>query len=167
MLVSLESTETVSLIVLEVEVTFDVSTNSSCISQVMQTHNICSRLDSTASSRQRNDSKLFYKIVCSKIKGAKSKATSNKSKTANNDANVIVEYDRVNVVHYKHETLNSVELVYTESVQDSRPYILCAILRQVDLKTPGNLKKFLNIQVSDKLMCSFIFEKKNVSIFID
>jgi hypothetical protein len=27
-----------------------------------------------------------------------------------------------------------------------RPYILCAIFKQIDLETPGNFKKFLNIQ---------------------
>ena len=81
--------------------------------------------------------------------GAKAKAGAKSKGGANNEANnVIVEYDLIKVIHFKHEKLNSVELVYTESVQDSRPFILCAILRQLDLKTPGNLKKFLNIQVS-------------------
>lgn len=75
--------------------------------------------------------------------GAKPKGGANKE-----TANVIVEYDLIKVVHFKHDKLNSIELIYTESVQDSRPFILCAILRQLDLKTPGNLKKFLNIQVN-------------------
>jgi hypothetical protein len=78
--------------------------------------------------------------------GVGKKVAAKKGGANNNGDNVIVDYDLVKVMHYKHEGLNGIELVYTESVQDSRPFILCAILRQIDLKTPGNLKKFLNIQ---------------------
>ncbi len=87
--------------------------------------------------------------------GAKAKAGA-KPKGGNSEAvNVIVEYDLVKVLHFKHEKLNSVELSYTDSVQEFRPFILCAILRHLDLKTPGNLKKFLNIQVEIRFFNRF------------
>jgi len=34
----------------------------------------------------------------------------------------------------------------TESVIDVRPFMVCCIIRHLDLETPGNFKKFLNIQ---------------------
>jgi hypothetical protein len=89
------------------------------------------------------------------IEESKAKAGA-KTKGGNSEAvNVIVEYDLVKVLHFKHEKLNSVELSYTDSVQEFHPSILCAILRHLDLKTPGNLKKFLNIQVEIRFFTRF------------
>ena len=93
------------------------------------------------------ESKNKAKSGAQKPKVAKSKAGDA------NGANVVVEYDLVRVLHYnnlKNEKLNGIEVVFSDSVADARPYIVCAILRDIDLKTPGNLKKFLNIQVNLK-----------------
>lgn len=50
------------------------------------------------------------------------------------------------VLHSQDQKHPSREVVLSESGVETRPFILCAILRQLDLETPGNIKKFLNIQ---------------------
>lgn len=80
----------------------------------------------------------------------KPKSTSSgKSQSAKNGNknNVEPDYDLIKVLHFNDKDLNSIELILDETVSGLRPFIICAILRNVDLETPGNYKKFLNIQV--------------------
>lgn len=75
-----------------------------------------------------------------------SKAAGGKSKRQS-ESQMIVDYDLIQVYHFNDKTMTSVELVLDESVDKLRPYIVCTILRDIDLETEGNYKKFLNIQV--------------------
>jgi Leucine-rich repeat (LRR) protein len=57
------------------------------------------------------------------------------------------EYNLIKVAHFNQENLPSREVLYNESVKDLRPFILCSIIRGLDLSENGNFKKFLTIQV--------------------
>ena len=58
-----------------------------------------------------------------------------------------VEYDLIKVLHLNQIKTVCSEVTMTESVIDVRPFMVCCIIRHLDLETPGNFKKFLNIQV--------------------
>ena len=58
-----------------------------------------------------------------------------------------IEYDLIKVLHFNQIKNVCNEVTMTESVIDLRPFMICCIIRQLDLETPGNFKKFLNIQV--------------------
>ena len=97
-------------------------------------------------------------------------AASSKGKSKNNAASFVVEYDLVKVLHCNDAQNKSVEVCCSETVADIRPYILCAIIRNLDFKTPGNLKKFnCNSLESNflekKILFCFITNKSN-SIFL-
>lgn len=94
--------------------------------------------------------RIYIEESKSKPKSAQASkpAASAKGKSKNNAASFVVEYDLVKVLHCNDAQNKSVEVCCSETVVDIRPYILCAIIRNLDFKTPGNLKKFLNIQVN-------------------
>jgi hypothetical protein len=74
-------------------------------------------------------------------------------------ADLCVEYDKINVLHLNHVPSNVTnkivhnKIVYDETIQEIRPFILGCICRDLDLETAGNFKKFLNIQtkIQDEL----------------
>lgn len=79
------------------------------------------------------------------------KGAGGKSKMGAGIKSFEVEYDLIKVYHFNDKNMTSLELVLDDSVTQVRPFIICAILRGIDLETPGNYKKFLNIQVKYKL----------------
>ncbi|RMZ96192.1 leucine-rich repeat-containing 47-like [Brachionus plicatilis] len=58
----------------------------------------------------------------------------------------VTEYDLIKVYHCQDQQFISKEIRISDSVNDVRPFILCAIFRSIDLETAGNLKKFLSLQ---------------------
>ncbi len=68
-------------------------------------------------------------------------------------ADAILEFDRINVLHFNYSETdttvlnNKIVLEESTGVQEIRPHILCCVCRNLDLETSGNFKKFLNIQV--------------------
>jgi len=49
-------------------------------------------------------------------------------------------------MYFDEKNLKGRQITLLPRVLPVRPHILCCIVRQIDLKTPGNLKKFLNLQ---------------------
>ncbi|CAF3572085.1 unnamed protein product [Rotaria sp. Silwood1] len=55
--------------------------------------------------------------------------------------------DKIEILHFDQPgDLKGKQITILPRVVNVRPYILCCIVRNIDLATPGNLKKFLNIQ---------------------
>lgn len=85
----------------------------------------------------------------------------NKKKT-----DAIIEFDRINVLHANFSQADTpvfntkVVLEESSGVQEIRPHILCCVCRNIDLESPGNFKKFLNIQtkIQDE-----VCEKRNLA----
>ena len=58
-----------------------------------------------------------------------------------------IDYDLIKVLHLNQVKTPCNEVTMSDTVAEIRPFIVCCIIRQLDLETPGNFKKFLNIQV--------------------
>jgi len=55
--------------------------------------------------------------------------------------------DQIQIMHYDQEgDLKGKQITLLPRVISVRPFILCCIVRHLDFATPGNLKKFLNLQ---------------------
>ncbi|CAF3832853.1 unnamed protein product, partial [Rotaria sordida] len=55
--------------------------------------------------------------------------------------------DKIEILHFDQPgDLKGRQITLLPRVINVRPHILCCIVRNIDLATPGNLKKFLNIQ---------------------
>ena len=92
--------------------------------------------------------RIYAEECKSKPKTANSAANKKKAGGKNQLDSFQVEYDLIKVLHSQNEAFPSREIVISDTVEKLRPHIVCAILRQVNLETPGNFKKFLNIQVT-------------------
>ena len=93
--------------------------------------------------------KAYAEQCKNKPKSAANKTNAKSSNKLGQAQSFEVEYDLIEVFHFNNKSLSSLELVLDDSVNEIRPFILCAILRGVDLEKEGNYKKFLNIQVRD------------------
>ncbi|CAM4950946.1 unnamed protein product [Rotaria socialis] len=55
--------------------------------------------------------------------------------------------NKIEILHYDQPgDLKGRQITILPRVLNVRPHILCCIVRNIDLETPGNLKKFLNLQ---------------------
>jgi len=54
--------------------------------------------------------------------------------------------DKIHVMYFDEGNSKGKQITILPRVLTIRPHILCCIVREIDLKTPGNLKKFLNLQ---------------------
>ncbi len=95
-----------------------------------------------------------YVEECKKSK-SKKPATSNNSliaqKKTKKAADLITEFDRINVLHFNHSQqpiINKVVMEEATAILEIRPFIICCICKDLDLETGGNFKKFLTIQVN-------------------
>lgn len=81
-------------------------------------------------------------------KAPKKPAAAGAKKPIKNGSVEVTEFDLVNVLHFNtnSEELKSKEVCFLESVQEERPFILCCIIRNLNLETEGNFKNFLSIQ---------------------
>ncbi|UJR11692.1 hypothetical protein I4U23_015873 [Adineta vaga] len=74
------------------------------------------------------------------------KPTSQQKQQQGKQAEQIVQ-DKIEILHFdQSEDLKGRQITLLPRVINVRPHILCCILRNIDLVTPGNLKKFLNLQ---------------------
>ena len=81
----------------------------------------------------------------------KTPTQSNESKSKKKAAEQATEYDLIKVLHVnnlKDANLNGREVQLNDNLKGVRPFIICAIVRNLDLDKPGIFKKFLTIQVS-------------------
>jgi Leucine-rich repeat (LRR) protein len=86
----------------------------------------------------------------SKKKPSRESIESNKKgRKSESTAETAVDYSLINILHFNTNTAEfpAKEVVYADSVASIRPYIVCCIVRNLDFKTPDNLKKFLALQV--------------------
>lgn len=94
---------------------------------------------------------IFEYLEKAYVEQSKNKPKSEASKTNKSKQSQLQsfqqEYDLIKVFHFNEKGLTSLELVMDDSIEKLRPYIVCVILRGLDLESEGNYKKFLNIQV--------------------
>ena len=90
-------------------------------------------------------------------KGKKGKKNS-VSRDADEEDDVETLSDMIDVLHMKTES-PTVE-VDLEAVAEVRPYIVCCIVRSLDLSRDGNLKKFIQLQTK---LHDTVCEKRNAS----
>lgn len=97
---------------------------------------------------------IFEYLEKAYVEQLKNKPKSEASKTSNTGKSkqsqlqsFQQEYDLIKVFHFNEKGLPSLELVMDDSIEKLRPFIVCVILRGLDLESDGNYKKFLNIQV--------------------
>ena len=90
-----------------------------------------------------------YVEECKKQPKKPPTTAANVKKTGKNGSTEVTEFDLVNVLHFNtnSEELKSKEVLFLESVEKERPFILCCIIRNLNLETEGNFKNFLSIQV--------------------
>lgn len=89
-------------------------------------------------------------------KSSSKKTTANVSliakKKQKKSADSIIQFDRINVLHYNHdqpkpnELQNKLVIDETTDVLTLRPFIICCICKGLNLEAPGLFKKFLTIQ---------------------
>ena len=93
--------------------------------------------------------RIYVEELKTKPKAAsKNQVAAAKKKSGKNVSEAVVEYDLVKVIHHAQVKTNPIEVVYDEcTVSSVRPFAVFCVVRNIDLNTPGNLKKFLNIQV--------------------
>jgi hypothetical protein len=96
------------------------------------------------------------RLYVDEMKSKPSKSASNGTSSANKDSLIAkkkkaavqqVEYDLVKVLHLNQMKTDCNQVTMTDAVVEVRPFMVCCIIRQLDLETAGNFKKFLNIQV--------------------
>ena len=87
------------------------------------------------------------------------------SKPAKNAPPPVTEFDSIKVLHFNNanDKLKSKEVCFLDSVSSERPFIICCIIRNLNLEKEGSLKTFLSIQVRvlkntiNKLNLTFFF----------
>ena len=108
------------------------------------------RLKKLIEQDQKIKSILDYlkKIYDEEAKSKPKKTSADKAKNSRTSKTSIVqEFDLLKVVHFNDEKLTSKQVMIMDTVNEVRPYILCTILRDIDLESGNNFKKFLTIQV--------------------
>ena len=89
------------------------------------------------------------KSKTAKAKTAAAKASAATAAAAAATAPALVEYDLVKVLHHSYDEslkCKQVSVASESELANVRPHILCTIIRNVDLESEGNFKKFLAIQ---------------------
>jgi Leucine-rich repeat (LRR) protein len=127
------------------------------------------RLKKLIEQDQKTKSILDYlkKIYDEEAKSKPKKTSTDKAKNnRTSKTSLVQEYDLLKVVHFNDEKLTSKQVMIMDTVNEVRPYILCTILRDIDLESGNNLKNFLTIQVCFCLYKnSKIYNKSTTSIF--
>ncbi len=83
----------------------------------------------------------MFEILAAKPKGRGKKGKKHNSKSDGDKADEEPQF----VI--KVERSEEFKVVIKQSVTDVRPYIVCAIAKQIDLGQPEMFKKFINMQV--------------------
>jgi hypothetical protein len=88
------------------------------------------------------------KVYVEECKKAPKKTGGLKKTTPAAASSVVTEFDLIKVLHFNasSEKLKSKEVQFVDSVGNERPFIICCIVRNLNLEKEGNFKKFLTIQ---------------------
>lgn len=94
--------------------------------------------------------RIYQEEAKSKPKSANGKQDQSNSLIAKKKKAAVqqIQYDLIKVLHVSHQPTTMNEITMSDSVAEIRPFIIACIIRFLDLETPGNFKKFLNIQVN-------------------
>ncbi len=90
-------------------------------------------------------------------KGKKGKKNSVSRDDDDEDDDVAMLSDLIDVIHMKDE---SPTVVVEDAVKEIRPYIVCCIVRDLDLAKEGNFKKFIQLQTR---LHDTVCEKRNAA----
>lgn len=86
-----------------------------------------------------------YEEECKQAAKNTSKSAKNAKKSNRKDTNPSAYYEHDVLIHSFND-LTSKQVFYDENVSQVRPYIVCCIIKNLDLNSVGNFKRFLNIQ---------------------
>jgi Leucine-rich repeat (LRR) protein len=86
-----------------------------------------------------------YEEECNKIAKNASKSVKNSNKNNKKDKDSIGFYEHEIVIQQFNDS-TSKQVFYDESVSEVRPFMVCCVIKNLDLKSAVNFKQFLNLQ---------------------